>query len=161
MVKLDSYRLKFSSLISRLGHYRNELENEVSKLFKSTNDKIKQYRALCSKIITLQEMGIEFSRLILKYRFYQKQEEDLHKSNYEIFLLDLVKQIQVRSNQFEEAATRRDDLHELLKLLAPIQSETKANYFFSPTLHHAHITVQPDGLTATQLNNYSTNFAFI
>jgi len=40
MVKLDSYRLKFSSLISRLGHYRNELENEVSKLFKSKNDKI-------------------------------------------------------------------------------------------------------------------------
>ena len=53
------------------------------------------------------------------------------------------------------------EISEILKLLAPIESETFSSYSFSQANHHTSIALSPDSLTATQKNNYSTNFAFI
>jgi hypothetical protein len=73
----------------------------------------------------------------------------------------MVEQIQSRSLDFAEGVKRKAEMRELLELLTPLETEGKVMYRFSEEAKHTSITISGDGMTATQNNNYSTNFAFI
>lgn len=102
----------------------------------------------------------QLNRSLKGFNFYAKEDTD-GKSNYQLFLDDIIEFLQKKLATLEMELICKPDLDRVMRVFEPYGSHRTVTYRFSEKNKHLGIMVSTDGLTATQGNSYSNNIALI
>lgn len=159
--RIDLSYFRMLGAVRQLKSHGPLLQAELQKFYADVQQCIRQYHETCRKILECKRIDQHLALTLKSYRFYPREESTIGKSNYELFLEDVIDCLERKVEELEAQAKEKAELNNLLRIFDPYNPNKIANYRFSEQHKHESIRLSSDRTSITQENSHSINIAII